>query len=66
MIVSDLDVVSVAFSPPKAHPPLIVDPDAVLSLAILRELLEPVAWRNPQILERLRGIEVASFRCAIR
>jgi hypothetical protein len=29
----------------------------VLSLAIPRELFEPVAWRNPQILERLCGIE---------
>ena len=53
---SDLHVVHVAVSPPKAHPPLIIDPDAVLSLAIPRELLEPVAWWNPQILERFCAV----------
>jgi hypothetical protein len=34
MIVDDLDVKGVTVTPPEADPPLLVDPDAVLALAI--------------------------------
>ena len=56
MIVGDLDVVGVALSPAKAHSPLIVDADAVLSVPLARELLQLIAWWNPQILERFRFV----------
>jgi len=57
MVVSDLSVVGVSVSPAEAHAPLIIDADAVMPLAIPGQLFQPVAGRNPQILERLRRIE---------
>ena len=51
MVVNDLDVMRVAILPAKADPPLIVDPDTVLSSAIALELLEPVARRNTKVVQ---------------
>jgi hypothetical protein len=42
VIVDDLYVMGVPVLPDEAHPPLVVDADAVLALAVLRQLLEPV------------------------
>ena len=44
MIVRNLDVERIAIDPVKADPPLLVDPDAVLPLAITAKLFEPIAW----------------------
>jgi len=46
MIVNDFHVVSISVLPAKADPPLIVDPDAVLAVAV--KLLQPVS-REGQI-----------------
>lgn len=61
MVVDDLNVVRVAVRPPKADPPLIVDPDAVLSSTIAAQLLEPIAWRRPQILKLNRRVDMAKL-----
>jgi hypothetical protein len=39
------------FTPHKTHAPLIIHPNAVLTLALTLEGLEFVAWRNPQAIE---------------
>ena len=49
MVVDDLCVVGVASFPAEADPVLIIDPNAVLSLAIFGESLETVAGRNVQV-----------------
>jgi hypothetical protein len=46
MIIDDLDVCRLAVPPAKAHAPLIVDPDRVLSGAISLQRLESKAWNR--------------------
>jgi hypothetical protein len=57
MIVRDLHVVSTIFPPSKTHPPLIIDSDAVLSLAVFVQTLEPIAGKHGESLERIGRIE---------
>src|SRR2546426_7590964 len=49
-------------SPPEADPPLLVDPDAVLTRTIARQLLQPVPRRHPQVRQNLRSIDRKSTR----
>ncbi len=56
MVVNDLDVVRIAIRPAKANPPLVVDPDTVLSSAVALELLEPVPWRHTEVVQGLGGV----------
>lgn len=51
MIVGDLYVPSIASTPNKTHPPLIIDTDALLSCAIGAQGFQPVAGRRAKILE---------------
>ena len=49
VVVHDLDVVGAAVRrPPEADPPLVVDPDAVLPLAVTPQRFEAVAGRDTQ------------------
>jgi len=50
MIVNDLHVVRVPLAPDEADTPSIVDPNAVLTFSIPRQLLKTIAGRNPEIL----------------
>src|SRR5215469_617523 len=52
VIVHDLNVFGAGVGPPEAHPPLIVDPDRVLSSSLARERLQAVARRRTQVPER--------------
>jgi len=51
MIVDDLDVKGVTVTPPETDPPLLVDPDAVLALAIAFQSLELVRARNQKVFQ---------------
>lgn len=51
MVVHDLNVKYLPLLPAKADPPLIIDADAVLALAVAFEGFEPVAGRNLEILQ---------------
>ena len=68
MVIDDLHVFSAGFCPTKTHPPLIVDPDAVLAATITLEGFETVAGGNfkpsnrpaislqmPELIPRHRG-----------
>ena len=59
VIIDDLDLVSVAITPYKTDPPLIVDSNAVLALAIAGEFLEPISRRYPE-----PGDLVTTVRCS--
>jgi hypothetical protein len=61
VIVGDLDVMGVASGPAKAHPPLVVDTDAVSALAVAGEFLQAVSRRYPQIVKRLGRVEERQF-----
>jgi hypothetical protein len=52
MIIHDFNVISISIDPFKANPPLIVNPDAVLSCPVAAKLLQPVRWRNAEIVKR--------------
>ena len=58
MVVSDVDVVRIAFSPAEADAPLGVDPDAVLTRAVASKLLQSISRRKPQVCKALGSIEV--------
>jgi hypothetical protein len=57
MVINDLDVISFAISPAKADPPLIVDPNAVLTPTVAVQFFESVAGRHFEIVEPLCGID---------
>jgi hypothetical protein len=56
VVVHDLDVVRITFTPQKADTPLIVDADTVLAI--------PVTVQRQPITRRRR--QVAQFRCAVQ
>jgi len=51
MIVDDLDVQGVTVTPPEADPPLLVDPYAVLALAIAPQSLELIRTWNRKVFQ---------------
>src|ERR1019366_6297462 len=57
MIVGDLDSVRLAVNPAKANSPLVVDADAVLSVAIACKFLQSIPRRHAQIIQRFGRIE---------
>ena len=57
VVVGDLDVGGSGRCPGEAVAPLVVDTDAVLSLAISVKLFEMIARRDPQVVNGLRGVE---------
>ncbi len=58
MVVNDLNPFWTSVAPPEADTPLIIDSDTVLSCSITAQMLEPVARRNPKILETTRGVNL--------
>jgi hypothetical protein len=57
MIVDDLDVPGFAIAPHKTDPPLIVNPNAALTLAVAAQRLQTVAERSTQIVKLLRCVD---------
>ena len=57
VIVHNLDLESAAVSPDEAYAPLIVDPDAVLPLAIASQGFQPIRGRGPKVVERACRIQ---------
>jgi len=62
VVISDLDIVGVTF-PIEAYPPLIVNPDAPLAIAVPGKLLQPIARRDPE--EVKGGSTVKLFQFAL-
>jgi hypothetical protein len=61
MVIDDLHPVRAVFRPDQAEAPLVVDPNAMLPLAIALEGLKPVAGRDPQFVEVNGGVHMRSF-----
>src|SRR5713226_1680109 len=55
--IHDLDIPRRPFAPLEAYPPLIVDADAMLCAPIAVRGFEPVARRNPQVVELSLSID---------
>jgi hypothetical protein len=62
VVLRNLYILGAVFAEHEAEPPLLVDADAVLPLAICRERLEPIARRSTQIIQAHRGIKLLQFR----
>ena len=61
MVVNDLTPFWTSVAPPKADTPLIIDSDTVLPRTITAQTLEPVARRNPQILQTTRSVDLTQL-----
>ena len=57
LVVDDFHVLGSAVLPAKPDPELAVDPDRMLSRAIVQEGLEVVARRNTQLIELSCGVD---------
>jgi len=57
VVVDQFDVPGAGGAPGEADPPLVVDADAVLACPVAGQLLQPVAWRHPQIVDAFGGID---------
>lgn len=51
MIVHDLDLIGIAVVPDKANAPLVVDADAVLTVAVTRKSLKAITGRDSQVIQ---------------
>jgi hypothetical protein len=58
VIVADLDLEGVTVDEAKAHPPLVVDRDGMLPVAIIPQDVQPIARRDLQVVERRGQIHV--------
>jgi hypothetical protein len=61
MVIGDLDFVSVSFAPFKTNTPLIVDADAVLSLAIASKALQSISRQGRKRSQVRRGVKHVQF-----
>jgi len=61
MVVNNLYFVRVSASPDEANAPLVVDADAVLSLAVAVERLKAIARWGSQVTQRNSGIQLAEL-----
>ncbi len=61
MIVNNFDVVCVVFSPNETDSPLVIDPNAVLALAIPSESLETISRRDAEIFQLFCSVGVKQF-----
>ena len=56
VVVDEFDIFRTSISPDKTDTPLCVHADAVLASAVSRQPLQPIAWRNSEILYDVGGV----------
>lgn len=61
VVVNYLDLCRVSILPFKADPPLIVDPDTVLSRAVNFKLLKSIPGWNSQVVKRPNSVQIRKF-----
>src|SRR3546814_5121700 len=66
VVVHDFYVFGVRAIPAKADPELVVDPDAVLALAIAPQGFQTIARRHPQIIQATGPVELFQLASANR
>ena len=61
VIIDDLDIRRAGTRPLEADAVLIVDSNAVLSPTISTQRLQPIAWRNPQLIQSRNRIQLVQL-----
>jgi len=61
VVVNNLNIESVIVSPDKTDPPLIIDTNTMLTLAISVERLQPVSRRSYEVPQFRRTVDLAEF-----
>jgi len=61
MVINNLNLICITILPDKANPPLIVDPDTVLPLAVMFQLLQSVSRRYSQFIDNRYRIQDQKF-----
>ena len=61
MVVNDLNPFWTSIAPLEADTPLIINSDTVLRRTVTTQTLEPVARRNPKILETTRSVNLTQL-----
>ena len=61
MVIHDLHVLSASIRPAEAQAELIINAHAVLAGTITSQSLQSVAWRNTQVLQAPRDLELSKF-----
>jgi hypothetical protein len=57
VIVCHFNIVGIALHEPEADAPLVVDGDRMLSFSVSAEFVEPIARRNPKVIQTRGQIE---------
>jgi hypothetical protein len=58
VIIDNRHLIGVAFSPPKAYTPLLVNPDAVLPRTVTMEGFQSIAWWRGQVAQLCRRVKL--------
>lgn len=61
MIIDDFDLLRGAIAPNKTDPPLIVNPDAVLTSSVPRQRFQSIPGNGGQIFQLVCGLEHPEF-----
>jgi len=61
VIVHDRRVFGARVSPAKADPPLLVNPDAVLTRTVASQLVGTISGRDPQVIQFVGGVDNQEF-----
>lgn len=61
MIVYDFHILDPAFGPDETHAVFVIDANGMLAFAVALERLQPIAGRDPQVVELLGDVELLEF-----
>ena len=61
VVVRDLYVSRPLLGPRKADSVLVVDPDRILSNAVVDKLLQPVSWRDAKVVDVVRRVQLTQL-----
>jgi len=65
VIIEDLDMIWTSLCPYKTNPPLLIDPNTVLSHPITLKSFKTIVWRYGEIPEHLGVVQHPQFRSAV-
>ena len=61
MVIHDFDIFGAIVRPTETNAELIIHTNAVLTSAIAFQRLQPIAWRNPKILQPVRDLKLSQL-----